>query len=276
MKCIVRIVCFLLATILLLRIWSHSAEASAHWTPNISMKNLSDILVQPLDEDDYAFLFSQTGLGKYALDRLLSQGEEKRILEIQQAFFTIPPIVCEKNSPISQEEHTMEDGCYITACPIVALEDGDILITPNSHTFGWRNGHAAIVVDAEKGLTLESAVLGEISSVQSVNKWESYPSFMVFRVASLSAEERCQAAEYALEALEGVPYGFTVGILSPKYDENGLSETHCAHLIWVAYRKLGVDLDSNDGWIVTPRQLAASSLLELKQVYGINPEQLWK
>ena len=260
-----------------LRLWTLSAEVSAHWTPDYPREELSDTLAKDiLADSDYALLLSQTGLGPYAIDTLIALEEEERITAIQDAFFTVPTIVCEKNSPISQEEHVRRNGEIISACPIVALEDGDILITPNSHTFGWRNGHAAIVIDAEKRLTLESAVLGETSAVQSVDKWESYPGFMVFRVASLSPEERKNAAKYASEKLAGVPYGFTMGILSPKYSENGWNETHCAHLIWAVYRQMGIDLDSNGGRIVTPRQLAASPFLELKQVYGLDPQTLWE
>lgn len=52
--------------------------------------------------------------------------------------------------------------------------------------------------------------------------------------------------------------------------------TQCAHLIWRAYAQFGYDLDANGGWIVTPRQLANSPLLEVVQVYGMDPDQPWR
>jgi len=266
-----------LTAILFLRLWTISAESSARWTPDYPMEDITGLLEkESLSEQELQLLYHQTGLSQKALEQLSAQGKTELILQIQQAFFTFPTILCEKNSPISREEAVVENGQYRQSCPIVSLENGDILITPNSHTFGWRNGHAALVVDAEKRLTLESAVLGEVSTIQSVDKWESYPAFLVLRVRSLSPQERNLAAVYALEELLEIPYGFTVGILSPKYPETPLKETHCAHLIWAAYQRMGIDLDANGGLIVTPRQLAASPLLEVVQVTGIDPRELWK
>ena len=261
-----------LTTILFLRLWTISAESSARWTPDYPMEDLTAVLQKALlSDEDYSLLYTQTGLARPAVDTLLRQGRSEMVFEIQQAFFTEPTILCEKNSPISREESAAKGK----ACPIIAVENGDILITPNSHTFGWRNGHAALVVDAENRLTLESAVLGEVSGIQSLDKWERYPAFLVLRVRGLSEEQRSLAAVYALESLTEIPYGFTVGVLSAKYAEP-LKETHCAHLVWAAYRKFGIDLDANGGRIITPRQLAASEHLEVVQVYGIDPARLWK
>ena len=260
-----------LTAILFLRLWTISAESSARWIPDYPMEDLTSVLQKDiLSDEDYSLLYTQTGLARPAVDTLLRQGRGEMIFEIQQAFFTEPTILCEKNSPISREEWSMEAG------PIAAVENGDILITPNSHTFGWRNGHTALVVDAENRLTLESAVLGEVSGLQSLEKWEHFPAVLVLRVKDLSPEERSLAAEYALEELMNIPYGFTVGLLSPKYPGTPLRETHCAHLIWAAYMRIGIDLDADGGKIVTPRQLAASPQLEVVQVTGIDPLELWK
>lgn len=259
-------------------LWTYSARYTAHWTPPYAMENIEPLLaLDSLASEQYWLLYTQTGLGRAAIEQLLAQGKTEQILITQQAFFTIPTISCEKNSPISWEEHAIgEDGQWTPAAPLAPLEDGDILITPNSHTFGWRNGHAAIVVDAQQGLTLESVALGEVSTVQRTEKWESFPSFLVLRPAGLSAEQRRQAASYALEELVGVPYGFTIGIFSDKYTDTGLRQTHCAHLVWAAYRRIGIDLDVNGGRIVTPRQIALSGELEVVQAYGMDPELLWR
>lgn len=271
MKRWVLCLCSVCLVTILLRLWTISAEPSAHWTPDYPMEDLTAVLEKDiLSDDDYALLYTQTGLSRPAVDTLLRQGRSAQIFGIQQVFFTNPTILCEKNSPISREEWSTE------ACPIAAVENGDILITPNSHTFGWRNGHAALVVDAENRLTLESAVLGEVSGIQSLEKWEHFPAFLVLRVKDLSPEERSLAAAYALEELTDIPYGFMVGLLSPKYPELPLRETHCAHLIWAAYMRIGIDLDADGGKIVTPKQLAASPQLEVVQVTGIDPQKLWK
>ena len=180
-----------LTAILFLRLWTISAESSAHWTPDYPQAPLTETLAKhTFDAQDYLLLYEQTGLGQSAFDLLRERGETERLEGMQRIFFTSPTILCEKNSIISREESAAEGK----ACPIIAVENGDILITPNSHTFGWRNGHAALVVDAQNRLTLESAVLGEVSGIQSLDKWERYPAFLVLRVRGLSEEQRSLAA----------------------------------------------------------------------------------
>ncbi len=253
-----------------LKLWAAAAEPGAHWTPDYEKVNLTEILSKgQLTPADYQTLLLQTGLGAFAVDTLRGQGAQDDILTAQERFFAEPLIACTPNSPISAEEHTLQ------GMPLVALEDGDILITPCSHAYGWRNGHAALVVDAAQGLTLESVVLGTKSCLQSIDKWETYPAVMVFRLKGESAAVRAGIARTACERLCGVPYGLTVGLLSPKHPEDAPAETHCAHLVWEAYRAHGYDLDSTGGHIVTPHDLAASPLLELKQIYGVDPRLLW-
>ena len=46
--------------------------------------------------------------------------------------------------------------------------------------------------------------------------------------------------------------------------------------MWYAYNAFGVDLDSNGGLVVTPRNIANSPLVEVVQVFGIDPVKLWK
>lgn len=265
-----------LVLIVSLKLWTLAAEPSAHWTPDYTKADLSTILTKEvLSENDYEILLKQSGLGRPVVDHLLATGNENMIYRMQNQFFTTPLLVREKNSLISKEEFVVdENGKYIAGTEMIALEDGDILITQNSLTFGWRNGHAAIVVDANKGKTLESAVLGEKSGIQTIGKWEKYPSFLVFRLKDSSAEDRRTIAQEALKRLSGVPYGFGVGIWTAKHPDSMLKETHCAHLVWEAYRQFGYDLDSNGGRLITPRSIADSPLLELKQVYGMNPDEL--
>ena len=153
------------------------------------------------------------------------------------------------------------------------VQDGDILITFNGHVFGWRSGHAAIVVDAEERLTLEAIMPGCDSGICGLESWEEYPGFALLRLKGASAQERRQIAAYAREHLTGLPYSLTA------FTESGgagagtmpLSGTQCAHLVWYAYHQFGYDLDSNGGFVVTPEDLYRSSLLELVQIYGLPP-----
>ena len=252
-----------------LKLWAAAAEPGAHWTPDYEKEDLTTILFREhLSPSDYQTLLMQTGLGKFAVDTLLDRNAQTEILAAQERLFAALPITCTPNSPVSAEEHTSQ-GPRLTA-----LEDGDILITPCSHAYGWRNGHAALIIDAAQGITLESVVLGTNSCLQNIQKWETYPAVMVFRLRGVDAHTRSKIAQTACERLSGIPYGLTVGLLSPKHSEDRPSKTHCAHLVWEAYRAYGYDLDSTGGRIVTPHDLASSPLLELKQIYGVDPRTL--
>lgn len=255
-------------------IWKANADKHIYEVPDYDKVDLTEILEdKALTEEDFQFLFMQTGLARTELEELLADGKEELIYSIQDRFFAEPEVSCEQNSIISWEEWIANEEDRIT---FTDLEDGDILITPCSHTFGWRNGHSAIVVDAKAGETLESVVLGKKSSVQSLTKWEKYPCVMVFRLKGVSEEIRKEIAKNAKENLCGIDYGFDMGFLTPKYETELSERTHCAHLIWQTYRSLGYDLDSDKGRIVTPKDLAGSSLLEPVQVVGVNPQNLWK
>ena len=50
--------------------------------------------------------------------------------------------------------------------------------------------------------------------------------------------------------------------------ERALSGTHCAHVVWYAYQRIGIDLDSDGGIFVTPYDIQNSPYLEVIQSYG--------
>ena len=161
--------------------------------------------------------------------------------------------------------------------PIVDLQDGDVLVTSTCHTFGWRNGHAAIVVDGKGGNTLESVSLGTPSVVSygGSNWFRSGTNFMVLRLKDATAEERAAIAATAEERLHGVDYSITVGILSPKDQGETPKETHCSHLVWQAFHYYGYDIDSDGGAVCTTRDIANCDLFEVVQVFGFDPIELW-
>ena len=274
-------VCAIFAAIaLFLYGWTASCEKYAHVSPSYGKQDISrNLQKEVLDQEDYRLLYLQTGLGHMTVDKLLSQGREQEIYGIQNLFFQSVHVECEPNTVISREEYLVdEEGGKTTGMHIVDVEDGDILITFCSHTLGWRNGHAALVTDAENRLVLEAQVLGSPSVITSLNRWESYPSFMILRLTEADSRTRSMIAAYAQKELTGVPYRLEAGIKdawlfrSKKKEpaENAvLTGTHCSHLVWYAYRHFGYDLDSDGGLVVTPRDIADCDSLEVVQIYGI-------
>lgn len=239
-------------------------ESLAHLPPRAERRSI-EVLSQRTDmnftESEYGLIKEQTGLGKAAVNALNSPGELEKYQEI---YYTFPDYQCIRWSPISWEEH-VEFPCV----DFPSLEDGDILITRSSHIMSWRNGHAAIVIDGEKGLTAEAVVIGERSSVQDISKWKHYPNFLVLRLKDASSEERKRIAEAAEKYLVDKPYYVFVGIFPAKYSSiDKVSGTQCAHLVWSAYASRGYDIDSDKGLIVTPKDIADSELLEVVQSYG--------
>lgn len=112
-------------------------------------------------------------------------------------------------------------------------------------------------------------MLGSPSKLCSIKRWEKYPSFQVLRLkeeTSLAA----QVATYATENLVNIPYHLLADVLkSSKADELAIpTGTHCAHLVWYAYKQFGMDLDSDGGIIVTPEDIRNSPYLEVVQSYG--------
>ena len=260
--------------------WTVSCERYAHVSPSYAKQDISHILEkEALDQEDYRILYLQTGLGHMSVDKLLAQGRKEEIYGIQNLFFQSVHVECEPNTVISREEYLVDEkGAKTTGMHIVDVEDGDILITFCSHTLGWRNGHAALVTDARNRLVLEAQVLGSPSVITSLDRWESYPSFMVLRLTQADLRTRREVAAYARQELTGVPYRLEAGIRDAwrsrnKKDEAienaALTGTHCSHLVWYAYRHFGYDLDSDKGLIVTPEDIAGCENLEVVQSYGI-------
>lgn len=279
-----RVIAIIFASILIIAgglvISGALTEPDGHIAPDYPEINIEQILSKKqLTEEDYKTLFYQTGLGKPSIDELRTESANSAlaILSFQENFFKDINYVCVSNSPISKEESVVDDNGNLTyGTELAPLHNGYILITKSSHVFGWRNGHAALIVDASKGETLESVVLGTNSLVQQTDKWKKYPNFMIFRIKGTSEEMMNEISQSAIINLNNIPYDLTVGIFSPKYKKVGeITGTQCSHLVWEAFKLFGFDLDSDSGKIVTPKDIANSPLLEVVQVYGVNPEEIW-
>lgn len=270
-----------------LKLEKEDAKAEVPATPVVG-ENGEAISPYVFTDAEYDFLYHQTGLCRKSIDLVLQrQDGPEELVDLQSVFFDEPNFICIRENLISHREQTTDsNGNVVRTTELIGLEDGDIIITKSSHVLGWRNGHAALVVDAKNRKTLEAIVIGQNSGIRRFKKWEKYPNVLVLRLAGVSAEERSEAARWARKHMLNVPYRLTAGFFGTKAEvmenhsgmkteDTSITGTQCAHLIWRAYAQLGYDLDSNGGWIVTPKQLANSPLLEVVQVYGMDPDQPW-
>lgn len=302
------LVLLLLLVPLVLAMWTWRAEGQAHYTPEYEQVDLSTILEkEALSDEEYDILGRQTGLARAGVDELRENGREEQLLFLQQRFFAEVEYECRRSfliyrseKIVSEEPRQGEDSglrrgatdgiesvngtAAYAFLPVV--QNGDILISFSGHFLGWRCGHAAIVINAEEGQTLEAVALGCDSKICSLERWEEYPCFALLRLKNATQEERDEIAAYAADHLEGIPYEI-LSFCNIRTEEIGVrnfpaeletedggspSGTQCAHLVWLAYAHFGFDLDSDGGYIVTPSDIYGSELLEVVQIYGLSPD----
>lgn len=264
-----------------LLIADNSIEASVRVVPDYERIDLTDILLkEEWSEEDYDVIYRQTGLTKLGADEYRETPE--RLRDFQNALFFEGYTHHIAAAPTTQHDQLWDPATNSAyTAPIVPLQMGDVLVTSSCHTFGWRNGHTAIVVDNTHGYTLESLALGMNSSFnRSGRAWFQHAAnFMVLRLKDTDEALRAEIANSAMELLLDVPYSVTVGILSGKDRCDGGTKkadmTHCSHLVWQAFKNFGIDLDSDGGGLVTSKDIARSPLLELVQVYGFDVDELW-
>lgn len=220
-----------------------------------------------LTEQEYDLIFTQTGLGKPAVDALSEYPE--KIEEYREYYLADKDYSCVREGVFACHEFiTDADGNAIQNPAFANLQNGDIIITLSIHSLGWRHGHAAIVVDAEKGITSQAVMIGEKSALGHIGEWREFPLVAVLRAKNISAEIRNEIAEFTEEKLLGIEYSLASGFLSGRDMETIPSTTHCAHFVWYAYKYYGIEIDSNGGRIVTPKEILHSDKLEIVQVYG--------
>ena len=211
-------------------------------------------------------LMEQTGLGEPGLEAVLEDQNAEYLLECQQAWFALPETECIDNGLTSSEELLVD----ARQPRFYDLQTGDILVSLNYHTVGYRHGHAALVVDGTMGATLEAATMGTDSMLLGVSHWRDYPSVVQLRLKGDSYDAQAlgeQAAEAALEYLQGIPYDLFCGFLLPSLPVEPPDTVQCASLVWYAYALIGVDLHLN-GLMASPTTLLNSPELEVVQAFG--------
>jgi len=249
------------------------------WYPNYPIVNLLPILSQPaLEEADYNTLLTQTGLGKSAVDELFSHHDGKQtLLTHQYHFFNRPAVSLDFLNPITIEKiYTNDQGDTAWGFPLHSIQNGDILITRSTGTFGYNHGHAALVVDAAKGVTLEAFTIGQRSALQDVNHWRRYTSFLLLRPKDTSLEIKDQVTQFSLQNLINRRYFLLAGFKTKMMPIEEMIGTHCSHIVWYPYMLQGIDLDADQGKLVTPKDIANSPLLEIVQYYGFDPIKRWE
>lgn len=146
------------------------------------------------------------------------------------------------------------------------IRDGDILVTDSTYCLCFRHGHAALVIDAEKGITLEAFGIGTESEYSGLREWRRYPHVVVLRLKA-PEEVRKAVVEYAKQNLVGIPYMLSPGAVDDKDMKEDYWGTQCAHLVWAAFAACGYDVDGDGGWLVTPADFTKSPLL------GVVPQE---
>lgn len=274
----------ILLPVLLLVLWVvqvYLCHLTPPFSPDYPLEDLTVLLSQEsLSQADYDTLFLQTGLSAVAVDKLLSEdGGRDQILETQTGFFASVQVECRDLFYYFVKEDFLlspEDGSSIQSPQFADLQDGDILLTFSTHSVGWRHGHAALVVDAEAGYTLEAAVIGSYALPMWAERWRSYSTCMVLRLKDITPELQEELVAWALEKVQGMPYDLLCGLVgdkAPDADTEGVG-VHCSYLVWYVFQQFGYDLDSDGGRVVTVADLAESPLLEVVQVYGLDPRDL--
>ena len=272
---VLAVLLLLLSAVLTLMISTACTERYARVLPSYPKRDISSVLAREnWTEEDYDLLYHQTGLGKPALDDL--KHDPAAVLAFQERFFYRGTVEHETVA-ITTPRDKLANGATVPVAPLMA---GDIILTSSPHTFGWRNGHAALILEPETYTTLESFSPSDPSGYGDLSWFEECSNYLVLRLKS-EYRDKIDPAAVAADAearLTEIPYDLTVGVLSPKdqcKDGKKAKKTHCAHVVWQAYKNFGIDIDSNGGAVVTARDIARSEYFEVVQVNGFDPDKLW-
>jgi len=239
-----------------------------YYSPEYPKADLTDILKKDaLNNKELDFLSSQTGIAPKVIEEIFENGDKAVLTDMQDMYFTTP----DANRSFIFFPVTAEERNKTQRTKMPSIKKGDILVTFNTSTLGWRHGHSALVVDEVSGKIVEHLSVGNTSTVSYIESFMSYPAFVVLRHPDEAVA--CKAADYALESLVDIDYNIFAGII--KKDKSHMKKpdsSHCSHIVWQAYKYAGVDIDENKGRIVVPKDISLSSELQVVQIYGVNPK----
>lgn len=254
----------------------YNADTLRFWTPDYEKIDIRALLTkEELTEVEYDTLYRQTGLTKIGIDDMrTSYSGRSKILDIQENFFRDYEEYSRMFGPFTYTEEIEYDNA--TELPVIAeLQEGDILVSSSMYFSWWRFGHSALVVDGDGRRILEALEPGYPSEISSVGTFRYRANFILLR-PKVDEEIKAQVAEYAKNELIGLEYDFMVGLFSKKYSGKTPVKSQCAHIVWLAYKEFGIDLDSNGGKIVTPHDMYKSEYMEVVQVFGLDLDKLWE
>ena len=257
--------CAIVTVLLFLEVGSLVIRANPReWTPDYERVDVSYLFDgRELSDDDYALIYRQTGLTRIGVDDLVASGKISQILKIQNDFFAtdVPEVA---NFGLFINSFDRARGHY--AYP--ELRDGDVVCSYSTYLSWFEIGHCAIILDAESGLVAEITGYGSRVSVVPTSKLFTNTTHVVLR-PKCDEDVISGAVQYVKDNMIGMDYDIFIGILSAKGKKN-LKRTQCSHMVWYAYNMMGVDLDSNGGGVVTPRDICMSEYLEVVAVRGID------
>lgn len=244
-----------------------------HYTPDYAMIDLTPILAhETFSEDDYRTLFYQTGLGHAAIDELRTNEDFAGVLSVFQANFFAPVTVdCRRMAVTTCMEFTVdEDGEDVSAFLPAPAHTGDVVVMLSSHSFGWRHGHAGLMVSETQ--VLEAAMIGTDSDVYPLTMWTGHPTFVLLRYKNADEATLTELSRNARKTLETIPYSIFAGVFG-KNEGYRPTKTQCAHIVWYAYHVKGFDIDRNGGNIVTVQDILYHPDFEIVQIYGLDPDE---
>lgn len=267
------ITCVLIGLLLIYLLGGRLVANANFYTP-MNQQDITALLDQPTRTDaDYQTLYLQTGIAKPMIQILEKEPDFKaRMLTYQKNYFKKTNVVETRMNILTRvDEIHSDEGEWISGFDLAPYENGYIFLSKSTYTANWRHGHAGLVVDAKRGVLLESLQPFTTSTLQNANKWTYYPTFKMMRLKDVPQEVNEQVATYALENLQDLPYN----ILAMKNFRKVPQNTHCSHIVWQSFIPFGYDLDSSRGIFVSPEDIANSPLLETLQVFGFDPRGGW-
>jgi uncharacterized protein YycO len=239
--------------------------ATRPWEPDYPKEDITPVLYKDsYSDEDYEFLYRQTGLGKIGIDELVSLGDYKKIITIHHQFFDKQNLTFDRFSVFAAVQRRSD-----TVTLHASLANGDILYSPSTYFSFAEIGHTAIVIDEENEIMAQASGYGTPLMNVDVRSFFARPMYVILRV-NISEDERLGAVNFVNKNCLGAKYSIFAG-LTEKESDGKMETTHCSHFIHAAYASVGIDLNTDGGKIIMPRDIFNSPNVSVVQVFGIDP-----